>query len=90
MFKRWMKTLLNPSPSHSMLFLLAVGVGAGIVGVFAFNTTMHATSTEAFCISCHDMEIPYAQLQKTAHYNNASGCGPRAPTVTCPGNLCPR
>lgn len=73
MLKRWMQGLLSPS-SHSVLSLLAVGVVLGIAGVIAFDTTMHATNTEEFCTSCHEMEAnPFAQVQKTSHFSNATG-----------------
>lgn len=72
--KRWLDRLRSPSPTHSVLALLSLGVLLGVIGIIAFDTTLHATSTEEFCISCHEMEdTPYTQLQSTAHYNNASG-----------------
>lgn len=67
------RKLLRPSPSRSILALVTLGVVLGVVGVLAFDATMHATSTEEFCISCHEMQIPYKQLQETAHFKNASG-----------------
>ena len=70
---RWINKLFRPSPSHSVLALVAVGIVLGVFAVIAFDTTLHATSTEEFCISCHEMKTPYAQLQTTAHYNNAYG-----------------
>jgi cytochrome c-type protein NapC len=71
---RWIDRLLRPSAKHSVLALLALGVVLGVLAVIAFDTTLHATSTEEFCISCHEMKAhPYAQLQKTAHYDNAFG-----------------
>ena len=70
----WFGRLRRPSPSLSVLSLLAIGLLLGVAGVAAFNATLHATSTEAFCISCHEMEDnAYAQLQRTIHYSNASG-----------------
>jgi cytochrome c-type protein NapC len=72
--KRWRDKLLRPSPSHSVLALLGLGLVLGVLAMIAFDTTLHATSTEEFCISCHEMKAhPYAQLQKTAHYDNAFG-----------------
>ena len=70
----WLKGLLRPSPTRSVLSLLLIGIVIGIVGLVAFNATLHATSTEAFCTSCHEMgNNAYAQLQKTSHYSNPSG-----------------
>lgn len=69
----WLKSLLRPSPTRSILALVVIGVVVGIGGLLAFDATLHATSTDAFCTSCHEMEIPLAQLEKTNHYQNASG-----------------
>lgn len=72
--KSRLKKLLSPSPSHSILFLVTAGLILGVVGILTFEATLHATSTEEFCISCHEMEAyPYASLKQSAHYNNASG-----------------
>jgi len=53
--------------------VLALGVVVGIAGWLTFDWTLHATSTDAFCTSCHEMQIPLAQVQKTSHYNNRTG-----------------
>jgi cytochrome c-type protein NapC len=78
LFKRWLQKLLHPSPNRSVLTLLLIGIGLGAAGVIGFDASLKATSTEAFCISCHEMEHPYAQLRETVHYRNASGV-----TATC-------
>lgn len=73
-FSDWWKRLLKPSPSRSILSLLIVGGVLGVAGVMVFNVSMHATSTEEFCISCHEMEAnPWAQMQRTSHFSNAAG-----------------
>ncbi|WP_238946907.1 NapC/NirT family cytochrome c [Seongchinamella unica] len=59
--------------NRKTLLLLAAGIAIGIAGLLAFEGTLHATSTDKFCTSCHEMDIPLAQLQKTSHFNNASG-----------------
>ncbi|MEP4487077.1 MAG: NapC/NirT family cytochrome c [Halioglobus sp.] len=70
----WCKRLLKPSPTRSILTLVIVGGVLGVAGVMAFNVSMHATSTEEFCISCHEMEAnPWAQIQQTSHFSNAAG-----------------
>ncbi|MCB1842611.1 MAG: NapC/NirT family cytochrome c [Halioglobus sp.] len=69
-----LRTLLQPSASRSVLFLVAVGAALGVVGMVGFNYSMHVTSTDAFCVSCHEMyEHPYQQLQRTSHFNNVTG-----------------
>jgi len=72
--KSWFRGLLRPSARYSVLTLVAVGLLLGVGSLLAFDYTMHATSTEKFCTSCHAMaENPYAQLQRTTHYTNPSG-----------------
>jgi cytochrome c-type protein NapC len=57
--------------------------GVFIVGILfwgAFNTSMHLTNTESFCISCHEMkENVYKEYKKTIHYSNRTGV-----RATCP------
>lgn len=55
------------------LVLLAAGALLGIIGVVAFNTTLEATSTDEFCLGCHNHGIPYKQHQLTVHYTNPHG-----------------
>jgi cytochrome c-type protein NapC len=89
--KALLKSLLSPSPSLSVLALLAIGLVLGVAGVIAFDVSMHATSTEKFCISCHEMEAnPYAQLQKTSHFNNATGVRPTCSDCHLPKEFVPK
>ena len=82
LFSRIFNSLRQPSRKYSVLALLLAGAMVGVLGVLAFDTAMHATSTEEFCISCHEMKAnPYAQLQNTPHYKNASGV--RATCADC-------
>lgn len=69
----WLKSLLRPSTSRSVISLVAIGTLLGVVGLLTFEFSLSATSTEEFCVSCHEMQIPYEQLKKTSHYNNRSG-----------------
>ena len=57
----------------SIAALVAIGALVGAAGLMAFDYTMHATSTDEFCTSCHEMDIPLAQLQRTAHFTNVTG-----------------
>jgi cytochrome c-type protein NapC len=52
---------------------LVAGILTGIVGVAGFNWSLEATSSDEFCLSCHNHEIPYAQHKLTAHYSNKYG-----------------
>lgn len=69
----WFHSLLQPSTTRSIAALVGIGIVIGVAGWLTFDATLHATSTDQFCTSCHEMEIPLAQLQKTSHFNNASG-----------------
>ena len=47
-----------------------------ILGVFfliGFNTSLSATSTEEFCVSCHGMTVPFEEYKETHHYSSTSG-----------------
>jgi cytochrome c-type protein NapC len=71
--------LKRPSAA-SMGSLLIGGFVAGVIFWGGFNTAMEATNTEAFCISCHEMEENvYQEYQETIHYANRTGV-----RATCP------
>ncbi|MEQ8801457.1 NapC/NirT family cytochrome c [Haliea sp.] len=73
-WKRWWQALRRPSARYSVLTLLVGGMAIGLTGWAALDFGMEATSTEEFCLSCHEMrDNPWPQLQKTSHYNNAAG-----------------
>lgn len=59
---------------------------AGILFWGAFNTALEVTNTEAFCISCHEMEANvYREYKQTIHYSNRTGV-----RATCPDCHVPR
>jgi cytochrome c-type protein NapC len=68
----WLRRLLNP-PKCSMLRMLGIGVVFGIVIWGGLNTAMEYTNHSEFCLSCHEMSIPYEELKKTVHFKNRSG-----------------
>jgi len=68
----WWHRLMNP-PKCSMLRMITVGVLGGIIIWGGLNTGMEWTNRTEFCISCHEMIIPYEELKKTVHYSNRSG-----------------
>lgn len=79
LIKRGWQALKRPS-RRSLGALVGVGFVAGIVFWGGFNTAMEATNTEAFCISCHEMEENvYREYQNTIHYANRTGV-----RATCP------
>ena len=53
--------------------VISISFLAGILAVLLFNYTIHATSTNSFCTSCHSMEITKQEYESSAHYINASG-----------------
>lgn len=70
----------KPSVHFSLGFLTLGGFIAGIIFWGGFNTALAITNTEAFCISCHEMEANvYQELKSTIHYTNRSGV-----RATCP------
>jgi len=69
--------LKNP-PKCSMLRMIVVGVLGGILIWGGLNTAMEYTNRSDFCMSCHEMTIPFEELKKTVHYKNRSGT-----TVQC-------
>ena len=89
--KSWFKGLLRPSTRYSVLSLLVIGLVLGVGGLLAFDATMHATSTEAFCTSCHEMaDNPYDQLQRTTHYTNPSGVAATCSDCHVPQQFVPK
>lgn len=69
--------LLNP-PKCSMLRMIVIGILGGIVIWGGLNTGMEWTNRTEFCISCHEMTIPYEELKKTIHFSNRTGT-----TISC-------
>ena len=53
--------------------VLALVFIAGILAVLLFDYTIHATSSNAFCTSCHSMQITKQEYENSIHFNNASG-----------------
>ena len=70
-------SLLNP-PKCSMLRMIVIGIVGGIVIWGGLNMGMEYTNRSDFCMSCHEMTIPFEELKKTVHYKNRSGT-----TVQC-------
>jgi len=79
-FKRYWAVLRRPSVHYSLGALTLGGFIAGIIFWGGFNTALEATNTEAFCISCHEMEDNvFMEIKDTIHYSNRSGV-----RATCP------
>ena len=66
-------------PARGSLFqLILIGMLGGVVIWGGLNTGVEWTNRTEFCISCHEMTIPYEEYKKTLHYSNRTGT-----TVTC-------
>ncbi len=78
--KEYWGVLRRPSVHFSLGFLTFGGFIAGIIFWGGFNTALEITNTEAFCVSCHEMnDNVYQELKPTIHYTNRSGV-----RATCP------
>jgi cytochrome c-type protein NapC len=69
---------LMDRPNCSMLRIIIIGVVGGIVIWGGLNTGVEWTNHTEFCLSCHEMSIPYEEYKKTVHYSNRAGM-----TVSC-------
>lgn len=68
------KRLFRPARKRSVLALLLIGALIALGGVLAFDYSMYATSTDEFCVSCHEQrDNSLVMFEQTAHYRNASG-----------------
>ncbi|MCH4295197.1 NapC/NirT family cytochrome c [Shewanella sp. 3B26] len=67
------RALFKPSAKYSIFALLLVGIVVGVVGYFATQTTLHMTSTDEFCMSCHSNHSLKDEVLASAHGNNKNG-----------------
>lgn len=72
------RALFKPSAKISILTLLVIGILVGVVGYFTTQQTLHATSTDAFCMSCHSNHSLKDEVLVSAHGGGSSGI-----TVQC-------
>ena len=76
------KSLDNKPRSRKMtLVVVVLAFAAGILATGLFNVGLSATNEMEFCTSCHSMQTPFGEYQKTAHYKSASGV--RAACADC-------
>ncbi|GAA4887680.1 NapC/NirT family cytochrome c [Ferrimonas pelagia] len=73
-WRNWFK----PSVKYSIFTLIGVGATLGVVGYFAVQQTLHATSTDEFCMTCHSNHSLKDEVLASAHGNNRAGI-----TVQC-------
>ena len=68
------QTLRSPTSRYALGTLIVAGALLGALGGVGFEYSLEATSTQEFCISCHELEEnAYAELLGTSHDSNTSG-----------------
>ncbi len=72
-WRRLFGFLFRPSARLSVLVLLLLGIGLGSAAVIGTQVAVHVTSTNEFCVGCHEMNTPLVEYQDTIHYKNRSG-----------------
>ncbi len=73
MIKMW-RRFWKPSLKYGFGPLIAAGFFLGAFFWGGFNSAMEATSTNEFCISCHELrENVYDHYAQSSHFTNASG-----------------
>lgn len=71
--------------------IVAVGIVFGVIFWGGLNTGLEYTNRAEFCLSCHEMRIPYEEYKKSVHYSNRPGqqvsCSDcHVPTSKTPGD----
>ena len=86
LFRGLWTMLSRPTSRWSLGGLLAFGIVTGIILWGGFNWALEITNTEAFCLTCHEMEQnTYREYRGTIHDSNRSGV-----RATCPDCHVPR
>jgi nitrate/TMAO reductase-like tetraheme cytochrome c subunit len=57
LWKKLWRLLASPHPSLALGLLVGGGIIAGAVGWITFDSVLHATSKDSFCLSCHELEV---------------------------------
>ncbi|HVA54397.1 MAG TPA: NapC/NirT family cytochrome c [Gammaproteobacteria bacterium] len=79
---RWF--LLGLPVGALLAFVIGVGFTAGVL-----HPALEYSESDAFCTSCHEMQIPYAQFQHSFHYSNEFGIRPTCADCHVPPGLGP-
>ncbi len=53
--------------------MLILGIVGGVAIWGGLNTGVEYTNRTEFCLSCHEMTIPYEEYKKSVHYTNRTG-----------------
>ena len=73
LISRCWRFLWRPSTAIPVAGLLIIGVFGGVLFWGGLHWAMELSNSEAFCVSCHEMEKPFESLKKTVHYTNRTG-----------------
>ncbi len=73
----------------SPLLLIAVGLGVGALAVIAFEQTIHYTSQDAFCMTCHQDNAGKEWMQ-SVHYKNPQGVAVSCASCHIPQEFVPK
>ena len=66
--------LTAPSARYSLGLLVVVGILLGAGGLTVFDVSMRETSTDQFCLSCHELEVNIGrEYAGMSHARNARG-----------------
>jgi cytochrome c-type protein NapC len=83
--------LARPSARYSLGALLLAGSAAGMVLLMVADWSLHATSSETFCRSCHEMDqTSYHEYQTSPHDQNRSGVRATCPDCHVPHDMLPK
>ncbi len=72
LIRRLIQIVRTPSTRYSLGVLVAAGVAIGVAGVPTFTTIIYETSTDAFCLICHEQNIGL-EMAGRVHNDNALG-----------------
>ena len=69
-----LQKVTTPSTRYALGTLVFAGILLGAVGMVGFDFSMEATSTNDFCLSCHELaDNAGREFVGTSHHTNASG-----------------
>ena len=69
-----LQKVTSPSSRYALGTLVLGGLIVGAAGVVGFDASMEATSTNDFCLSCHELaENAGREFEGTSHHTNSTG-----------------
>ena len=71
-WRRWLRILFSPAARISALVLIVGGIFLGVGGVLTAGAALQFTSSNAFCMSCHEENI-VPLWEQSVHFANATG-----------------